>query len=131
MLNLAKSRGKSIGDLFVQLDHLCNELQEFGLTGKLNACKTVRDASNIMLFVFEKPYDTGTQVQNARANWSQGYYDKYAGSAPAPGATVPTASGQKYAVLAGKTFIDKSSAMNQLSDLQRNGFNGMVVTIEG
>lgn len=126
LLSLAKSRGKSVGDLYVQLDHLCSELQEFSLTSKLNACKTVRDASNIILFEFEKPYDTGTNVQNARANWSQDFYNKYAGTAPAPVQTV-TEPSKQYAVMVYKKFPDKTSAQNQLSELQRNGFNGMVV----
>ena len=79
LLNLARSQGKSIGDLNMQLDFLWSELQEFGLVGKLNSCNSVREASNIMLFEFEKPFDTGTVVQNARATWSQEFYNKYHG----------------------------------------------------
>ena len=84
--NLASVQKKSIGDLYLQLDFLVDELKEFGLFDKLNAFSTVREASNLILFEYEKPFDTGTAVQNARSNWSQGYYDQYhnkpAASAP-------------------------------------------------
>ena len=126
---LAKSRGRSIGDLYVQLDHLCNELQEFGLTGKLNQCKTVRDASNIMLFEFEKPYDTGTNVQNARANWSQDFYNKYHGTAvqqPQPQPQPVTSAG--YCLIAYKKFANKTDAQKQLAALQSAGMEGMVLS---
>lgn len=131
LLQLAKSRGRSIADLYVQLDHLCNELQEFGLTSKLNACNTVRDASNIMLFEFEKPYDTGTQVQNARANWSQEFYDKYAGTQiTAPAADQPASSQQEYCVMAFLRCPDKTTARQKLSAVQAAGFQGIITVSE-
>lgn len=128
LLKLAKSRGKSIGDLYVQLDHLCSELQEFGLISKLNACKTSRDASNIMLNEFEKPYDTGIQVQNARANWSQGYYDKYAGTSVTVNdqPVSHTESGQEYCVVGYLRCPDKNTAKQKLTALQAAGFQAII-----
>lgn len=77
LLNLAKQNNKSIGDLNIQLDFLWSELQEFGLVRKLNECNNIKDASNIILFEYEKPFDSGTAVQNARAKYSEDFYNKY------------------------------------------------------
>ena len=134
LLNLAKSRGKSIADLYVQLDFLCNELQEFGLFGKLNASKTVRDASNIMLLDFEKPFDTGVQVQNARAKYSQDYYDRLHAEpiamvqSPAPAPT--PAAGIGYSVIGMGQFSDKAAAMTTAQYLKDLGLIAFVSKIE-
>ena len=128
LLKLAKNRGKSVGDLYVQLDHLCDELQEFGLTSKLNACKTVRDASNIMLFEFEKPYDTGTNVQNARAEWSNQFYQQYHGTAAMPISTEPGSQAEDhYYLIAYKKYDNKTEAQQQLGVLKAGGMNGVVI----
>lgn len=77
LLDLAKKRNVSIGNLETQLDFLWGELQEFGLVGKLNNCSTIKEASDIMLVDFEKPYDQSDAVKNARALYSQAYYSQY------------------------------------------------------
>lgn len=137
LLKLAQSMGRSVGDLSVQLDFLWSELQEFGLVGKLNSCKTVRDASNVMLIDFEKPLDQGTGVQNARASWSQGYYEKYAGTtAPSVPSVMPVSTPvsadcrEKYCVIAHAVFKDRDTARQQLAVLKGYGFDGIVVTGE-
>ena len=139
LLDLARGMHVSISNLAMQLSYLCTELQEFGLWGKLNACRSVREASNLVLFEYEKPYDTGTSVQDARANWSQTYYDKYAGtqvqpqpvpsqpsqSQPAP--IFPPAAGDKYCVVAYRKCNDPAQAQDLLSILQTYAFDGIIV----
>jgi hypothetical protein len=39
----------------------------------------VKEASNTVLLQFERPADQSVSVQNKRASYGQGYYDKYAG----------------------------------------------------
>ena len=128
LLKLAHQRNRSVGDLDVQLDYLWSELKEFGLVNKLNDCKSVRDASNIMLFEFEKPLDTGSTVQNARANWSQGYYDKYHNTTPVTSAPTLTVN-ENYCVIAFAKFDDKAIAQAQLANLRGYGFDGIVTSI--
>ena len=80
LLNFAKQKKKSIGDLYMQLDFLMVELSS-GYKGLLNTLKTtksVKEASNNVLLQFERPADQSISVQNKRASYGQVYYDKYA-----------------------------------------------------
>lgn len=80
MLNFAKSKGKSIGDLEMQLDFLYKELSE-GYKSVLNVLKkatSVKQASNAVLLNYERPANQGVSVQNKRAEYGQTYYDKFA-----------------------------------------------------
>ena len=81
LLAYAKSSGKSIGDLSMQLGFLCKELS--GYTSVLNTLKnatSVREASDVVLTKYERPADQSEAVQVKRAGYGQTYYDKYAGS---------------------------------------------------
>lgn len=80
LLNFAKSAGKSIGDLEMQLDFLYKELSESykSVLTVLKANTTVKAASNAVLLNFEKPADMSASVQEKRAGYGQTYYDKYA-----------------------------------------------------
>lgn len=82
LLNYAKSVGKSIGNLDMQLGFLWKELSESytGVLATLKSAKSVREASNAVLLKFERPANTGESVQAKRAEYGQKYYDKYAGT---------------------------------------------------
>lgn len=129
LLNKAKSMGKSIGDLNMQLSYLWDELQEFGLVGKLNACGSVRDASNLMLFEFEKPYDTGMSVQNARTNWSQGFYDRNHNAVMPVVPEMPAADQIRYCVMAKQEIADLDKAKELMNVLKGYGFDGMIINV--
>lgn len=80
LLNYAKSKGASIGDLEMQLEYLYKELSS-DYKAVLNALKTttsVLEASNAVLFKFERPADQSSSMQSKRASYGQKYYDKYA-----------------------------------------------------
>lgn len=80
LLDFAKSAGKSIGDLEMQLSFLLKELKS-GYASVLQTLKTattILAASNAVLLKYERPANQGTSVQNARASYGQKYYDKYA-----------------------------------------------------
>lgn len=88
LLNFAKNKGKSIGDLQMQLDFLWKELN----TGYqavmivLQNAENVREASDAVLLWYERPADQSDAVQNKRAGYGQGYYEKYAcGNVPSSG----------------------------------------------
>ena len=86
LLDFARSRGTSIGDLQMQLDFLWKELSEKypALVHTLQTTKSIREASNAVLFQFERPADQGISVQNTRASFGETYFGRYSGSAPAP-----------------------------------------------
>ena len=76
----AKSVNKSIGDLEMQLDFIYKELSESykSVFCVLQTATSVLQASNAVLFKYEKPADQSETVQNKRAGYGQKYYDKYA-----------------------------------------------------
>ena len=81
LLNFAKSKGASIGDLDMQLEFLWQELQGYkGVLKSLCEAKSVRKASDVVLTQFEKPTDQSEKVQERRASYAQKYYDQFAGS---------------------------------------------------
>lgn len=79
LLDFAKSKKASIGDLEMQLDFLWKEIQ--GYTTVFNTLKnatSVREASDIVLLQYERPADQSEAVQIKRANYGETYYKKYA-----------------------------------------------------
>ena len=82
LLNYAKSKNKSIGDLEMQVNFLCKELKENYTNSVYNILKTatsVQQASDAVLLNFERPYNAASQ-KTSRANMGQVYYNKYADS---------------------------------------------------
>ena len=81
LLAFALSRGKSIGDLEMQLDFLWKELTESysSLVNVLKSATSVRAASDAVLVQFERPADQGETTKARRASYGQKYYDQYAG----------------------------------------------------
>lgn len=77
--DFAKSAGKSIGDLEMQLEFLLKELISYGLLNTLKTASSVRAASDVILTQFEKPADQSEAAKTRRAGYGQTYYDKYAG----------------------------------------------------
>lgn len=120
LLNFAKTQGKSIGDLDMQLQFLINELK--GYTAVMNTLKTatsVKEASDIVLVKFENPADQSDTAKNKRASYGQGYYDKYAKTAAsstqsntetAKGETTTMADYSKYINSTGTHYISNSGS---------------------
>lgn len=85
LLAYAKNKGKSVGDLETQLGFLMKELtgNYKGVLAALKAATDVKAASNVVLTKFEKPRDQSAKVKAKRAEYGQGYFDKYAAAKPA------------------------------------------------
>lgn len=90
LLNYAKSRNKSIGDLEMQLEFLIKELKENYTNSVYNVlknAKSILEASNAVLLKFERPADQSIIMQNRRASYGQVYYNKYSKGSEAGMAT--------------------------------------------
>lgn len=82
LLNFAKNKNKSIGDLEMQLEFLIKELKEQFYTTVyciLKNATSVQQASDAVLMDFERPYNAAAQKAK-RAAMGQVYYDKYSKS---------------------------------------------------
>ena len=79
LLDKAKSLGKSVGDINVQLEYLWEEIQKYtSVINTLYLAESVREASDIVLLKYEKPANTSEAVKIKRAEFGQKYYNKYA-----------------------------------------------------
>lgn len=125
LLSFAKSAGKSIGDLAMQLDFLWKELQGYsGVMKVLKEAAAVRAASDAFMCDFERPADQGTAAKNKRASYGQKYYDKYAAktmakpAAPAAETVYTVKRGDTLSGIAAKygTTYQKLAAYNGISN---------------
>ena len=79
LFNFAKKKGKSIGDIDMQLEFLVSELKGYKTVWQiLVSSKNVSDAAVAVLTGFEKPADQSITVKNKRTQFGQTYYYKYA-----------------------------------------------------
>ncbi len=80
LLNYARKEKKSIGDFKTQVNFLAEELiTSFkSMLSKLNNCKSIREASDIILTEFEKPANQSESMKVCRANYSTHFYNLYA-----------------------------------------------------
>lgn len=80
LLDFAKSKNKSIGDLDMQLEFIYKELSiSFkSVLTVLKSASSVKQASDIVLTQFEKPANMSDSVKSTRVSYGQKYYDKYA-----------------------------------------------------
>lgn len=113
LLNYAKSKGKSIGDRDMQVDHFLKLMKEEypAIWKVLTTAKTVREASDAVLLNFERPADQSETVRKKRAEYGQQFFDKYAGTAAS---AKPAA--QYYRVR--KSWADKASQIGAYTVLQ-------------
>lgn len=126
LLNYAKLHKKSIGDLHMQLDFLWSEMQNYkNLMDVLKNATSVRQASNAMLFDFEKPGDMGTAQQNKRANYALEYYNQFAGKEAVKPEPDKEDTGKLYKVQTG-AFTQKDNAEKQLKLLKEKGFEDCI-----
>ncbi|MDD6919644.1 MAG: phage tail tip lysozyme [Eubacteriales bacterium] len=79
LFNSIKSKGKSIGDIYAQLDFLWNELIGYkSVMSVIDSATSVKEVSDIFMVKFERPYDQSDAAKIKRASYGQKYYDKYA-----------------------------------------------------
>ena len=82
LLNYAKSVGKSVGDLEMQLAFMMKELRNYPtLLSLLKTAKSVSEASDAVLTGYERPADQGSAVRAKRTAYGQRYFDLFAAKA--------------------------------------------------
>lgn len=82
LLNYAKSKNVSIGDLNMQIEFCKKELDGYKLTDKLNNCKSAKEASDLVMTVYEKPADQSEAALKKRSDIAEQIYNTYTGTKP-------------------------------------------------
>lgn len=79
LLDYAHRRGRSVGDLEMQLEFLMNELKcnYPSVLKALKSATSVGQASDEVLLKYERPADMGTAVKKKRSSFGLTYYKKY------------------------------------------------------
>ena len=110
LLNYAKSKGKSIGDLTTQLEFLVKELKESfpSLFTFLKNATSISSATSQFMVKFEMPADQSASAQKIRINCAQVIYNKYVNS---------TTTGETNSIL------DELSTSNILIQIGSTGTN--------
>lgn len=126
LLEYARSVGKSIGDLGMQLDFMWKEMQNYkSLMTTLNGATSVAEASNAVMTQYERPADQSEAAQAKRAGYGKTYYDKYANAPVTP--QKPATDGL-YRVQVG-AYSKLENARRQLAVIQGKGFEALVKKI--
>ena len=121
LYDYAKSQGKSIADLVMQLEFLWNELQGYTqLMRTLKNTNSIYDSSTAVLTQYEKPANQGTAVKQTRAKYGQEIFDRNTKKAET---TKPEKS---YALQVG-AFGNIKNAQNELATIMSKGFDGVIV----
>lgn len=86
LLAYAKSQGKSVGDLGMQVDFTLKELRESypAVWNVLTTTSSVRSASDVVLLQYERPADTSERVRNLRAGFGEKYLAEYSDTLTEP-----------------------------------------------
>ena len=89
LLDFAKARKVSIGNMEMQIDFMNEEIrkQYIKLLGILQSTSSVADASDAVLLEYERPADQSEKVKQQRREYSQKYFKMYSGMNIGP---VPT-----------------------------------------
>ncbi len=76
--NYADSKGKSIGDLQMQLEYLYKELKGYPqVISVLKSAKTLKEASDVVMLQFERPADQSSAARSQRASYGEAIYNEY------------------------------------------------------
>ena len=80
LLDFARQKGTSIGDMSMQLEFLIHELKTGykAVFDTLASAKSVEEAAVIVLTGYEKPANQGDAIKKKRTAYGQTIYDKYA-----------------------------------------------------
>lgn len=77
LYDLAKSQGKSISDIDVQLELLARELNSFGLIGPSAGMTDLRAATLLFVEGYERPAGSFEEKADERLPFAKGFYDAF------------------------------------------------------
>ena len=92
LYKLAKLKGKSIGDLDIQLAYLYAELKGMsGFNTNVANATNIQQSSDFILLNYERPADQSQAMKNKRQEFAKKYYNEFAGGSSAGASSISTA----------------------------------------
>lgn len=85
LLDYAKSKGVSIGDVNMQLEYMWKEISESYKTvyNAIVNATDIRESSDVIMLKYEKPANTSEAMKQKRAAYGQKFYDMFNSTKPA------------------------------------------------
>ena len=81
LLDLARKNGKSIGDLGLQMDYIWQELNQYTAVLKvLKNTMSVKEATEAVMFKYEKPADTSDLAKAKRVRYAEEIFSGFSGA---------------------------------------------------
>ena len=78
LLECAKAKGVSVGDIFIQLNYMWDELQKNKtVIEAVKNANDIRTASDVFMLRYERPATQTEAMKKRRAEYGQKYYDYY------------------------------------------------------
>ena len=117
LLNYAKSKNVSIGNLTMQLEYLIKEFSGYkGLVDLMKTTSSIKEASDFILLNFERPKDQSDAVKNKRFEYSQNIYNTYAGKATTTATVLPSGYSNSKLISVKKLSPNNSGKRNHKID---------------
>lgn len=92
LYKLAKTRGKSIGDLEVQLAYVYAELKALqGFEANVVKATSIQQSSDFVLLKYERPLDQSQTIKNKRQEYAKQFYNEYAAGSSTRTSSIPSA----------------------------------------
>lgn len=136
LLNYAKSKGTSVGNITTQLEYMWKELSESYKTvyNAVMSATNIRDASDIVMLKYEKPSNTTETMRQRRANYGQKFFDMFASSESQsnPGKNAPKTSTKKIVITKDRVNLRTGNGTNfpRISQVNKNAMYEWVATSE-
>ena len=84
LLDYARQKGVSVGDIQMQLEYMWQEMQSYKtVISAVKSAKDIRTASDVVMLKYERPAGKTESAKQKRANYGQKYFDQFAKSVPA------------------------------------------------
>ena len=121
LLAFAKKQKTSIANLEMQLDFMWQEMQNYtGMMNVLREAHSILEASNAVLFSYEKPADQGTSAQNKRYSFAKEFYDTFVNNKET------NVEAEEYAIQIG-AFSSKANAEKRINYLKQIGIRNVFI----
>lgn len=122
LLNYARERQRSIGDLEMQLEFLWKELSSYkSVMRSLLAATSVQEASDLILTKYEMPANQSDSVKKKRAAYGQKYFDMFA---DAPGKVVTVEKEEEIPMFYDPNKVVQA-ALNEIGYLEKKDKNSL------